>query len=47
MQSAVAGGIPVIALTVGHPRATLEAAGATHVVENFWQVAELVKASQQ
>jgi len=42
----VAGNIPVIALTVGHPRHRLEAAGATHIVDTFWEVAELVKKSQ-
>lgn len=42
----MAGDIPVIALTVGHPRARLEAAGATHVVDSFWEVAKLVQESQ-
>jgi len=46
VQAAVAGNIPVIALTVGHPRHRLEAAGATHIVDTFWEVAELVKKSQ-
>lgn len=46
VRSAVAGDIPVIALTVGHPRARLEAAGATHVVDSFWEVAKLVQESQ-
>lgn len=47
VQAAVAGNIPVIALTVGHPRQKLEAAGATHIVDTFWEVAELVKQSQK
>lgn len=42
----MAGNIPVIALTVGHPRAKLEAAGATHTVDSFWEVAKLVQQSQ-
>ena len=46
VRSAVAGNIPVIALTVGHPRAKLEAAGATHTVDSFWEVAKLVRESQ-
>lgn len=46
IQAAVAGDIPVIALTVGHPRAKLEAAKATHVLDNWFELAELVKSTQ-
>jgi HAD superfamily hydrolase (TIGR01509 family) len=46
IQAAVAGDIPVIALTVGHPRAKLEAARATHVLDNFGELADLVKKTQ-
>lgn len=47
IQAAVAGDIPVIALTVGHPRAKLEAVGATHVLDNFGQLFDLVKKTQE
>ncbi len=47
IQAAVAGDIPVIALTVGHPRAKLEAAGATHVLDNFGELFDLVKKTQE
>ncbi len=46
IKAAVAGEIPVIALTVGHPRAKLEAAGATHVLDNFGELSDLVKKTQ-
>lgn len=47
VRAAVAGNIPVIALTVGHPRERLEAAGADYIVDTFWEVADLVKKSQE
>lgn len=47
IQAAVAGEIPVIALTVGHPRAKLEAVGATHILDDFFQLADLVNKTQE
>lgn len=47
MKAAVAGEVPVIALTVGHPRAKLEKAGATHIVDDWFELAELVKKTQE
>ena len=44
--AAVAAEIPVIALTVGHPRAKLEMAGATHILDDWFELAELVKSTQ-
>jgi phosphoglycolate phosphatase-like HAD superfamily hydrolase len=46
VQAAVAAEIPVIALTVGHPRAKLEKAGATHILDDWFELAELVKSTQ-
>lgn len=47
IQAAVAAEIPVIALTVGHPRAKLEAAGATHTLDDWFQLAVLVQKTQE
>lgn len=46
LQSAVAAGIPVIALTTGQSEAVLREAGACEVVESFNDIMELIKGQQ-
>lgn len=46
IASAVAGNIPVIALTTGQTTERLQSCGPTHIVDDFFQLAELVKAAQ-